>query len=428
MMFDRKLIRTELRLSLLLYLLVLIAFGLIIFSKVDVVVTAVGHLSSDNVEHLVHGARSGYLAEVAVSEGARVARSDLLITYDCKLEKEKNARLDNDLDYMRQQIGKQLVIARAILDQDASKNLAKLYKTSSISPTNALQREAEIHIEQFQQMRDKYDLETRMHEIVLEEDRILLAKVKRELELALEQSQRDTILVKKGVNSRVLYDKSLEAAKQAEEAVRKAKLALKQREFQLIELKRIFAEQRNILEAELYQKLADLYGKQSQLELDRGDLDIRISLCKVLASTSGEILWLSDVSPGRWVSAGELLGKIVKPNNTVLAEALLPESNVAFVRHGQDAIIRINGLPFMRYGFLHAKVTFVSPDTVSGKAKGAYRVDLKIEKTAEWLRRTGIELVPGMAVEVDIIAGKRRVIEYLTDPIQRAFKTAFREI
>jgi membrane fusion protein, adhesin transport system len=82
----------------------------------------------------------------------------------------------------------------------------------------------------------------------------------------------------------------------------------------------------------------------------------------------------------------------------------------------------------VRYGTLTAEVTFVSPDTVGSDLHDPYRVNLAVESNPDWVRETGVELAPGMSVEVDIIAGKRRVIEYLTDPIQRAFQTAFREI
>lgn len=112
----------------------------------------------------------------------------------------------------------------------------------------------------------------------------------------------------------------------------------------------------------------------------------------------------------------------------IVAEAVLPENNIAFVAADQRANLRINGLPFVRYGILTGRVTFVSPDRAESDRSSGYTINLAVDDSPEWLIESGARLVPGMAIEADIVVGERRVIEYLTEPLQQAFQTAFREI
>ena len=110
---------------------------------------------------------------------------------------------------------------------------------------------------------------------------------------------------------------------------------------------------------------------------------------------------------------------------------------------GQSVEIKIEAFPFTRYGTIAGEVVTVSGDAVQGPdsdptqrrpsaiagnsstgqtAEGQGAVySVRIKPSAGHIRAEGREvaLTPGMAVTAEIKTGRRRVIEYVLDPVMR---------
>jgi adhesin transport system membrane fusion protein len=91
--------------------------------------------------------------------------------------------------------------------------------------------------------------------------------------------------------------------------------------------------------------------------------------------------------------------------------------------------VKVNSLPYVRYGTFKGRVEFVSPDTLKEEVgKGAYRVQVSVAKTDGTVQRHLPQLIPGMEVQVDIVTRERRIIEYFFDPIIATARESFREL
>ena len=92
--------------------------------------------------------------------------------------------------------------------------------------------------------------------------------------------------------------------------------------------------------------------------------------------------------------------------------------------------IKLDALPFQKYGSLQGKVLLISEDTVKaedGKSEPTYRI--KVEITERDLRSVpeNFRLIPGMTGTAEITVGKRKVISYFVYPIARALDNSFKE-
>jgi hemolysin D len=81
-----------------------------------------------------------------------------------------------------------------------------------------------------------------------------------------------------------------------------------------------------------------------------------------------------------------------------------------------------------RNGTVPAQVWLVSLDAVQDEKRGAiYLATLDLGRTSINVDGQGVPLSAGMNLTAEIKTGKRRVIEYLLSPIQRAASESIRE-
>lgn len=137
---------------------------------------------------------------------------------------------------------------------------------------------------------------------------------------------------------------------------------------------------------------------------------------------------------GGVVAQGADIMEIVPLEDQLLVEAKVKPHDVAFLRPGLDATVKISAYDFGIYGGLKGKVELISPDTLrdekrqaaSGQDDSYYRVIVRT--TSSYLQAGGKELpiIPGMTATVEIRTGEKTVLDYLLKPVFKA-REAFRE-
>ena len=137
------------------------------------------------------------------------------------------------------------------------------------------------------------------------------------------------------------------------------------------------------------------------------------------------------------VSAGQDIMEIVPMDDNLLVQAYIRPQDVAFVRPGLPAVVKLSAYDYAIYGGLDGTVTLISPDTLSDERRRSelnldanqsyYRV-LVETKNSHLTDKNGKELrvIPGMVATVDIKTGKKTVFQYLIKPITR-MKQALQE-
>lgn len=142
----------------------------------------------------------------------------------------------------------------------------------------------------------------------------------------------------------------------------------------------------------------------------------------------GTVHQITVKTVGGVVKGGDDLIKIVPKNDQLIVEAHIKPSDRAFIFPGQKAIIKITAYDFSIYGGLKGELLDISADTLKDeRGQVYYRVRLKTyEKT---LKHKGKDLpiVPGMITSVDILTGKKTVMQYLLKPFIKTLDEAMNE-
>jgi adhesin transport system membrane fusion protein len=126
---------------------------------------------------------------------------------------------------------------------------------------------------------------------------------------------------------------------------------------------------------------------------------------------------------------GELMN-IVPMNDRLLIEARLSPRDIAFIRPGQRAVVKISAYDYAIYGGLNGVVESISPDTIQDEVKPEiyyYRVFIRTDN--DYVQNKAgkhFSISPGMVSTVDIKTGEKTVMDYLIKPFNKA-QEAMRE-
>lgn len=154
----------------------------------------------------------------------------------------------------------------------------------------------------------------------------------------------------------------------------------------------------------------------------------RVLRAKVRAPVAGTVNKIHIKTVGGVIGAGADIMEIVPVDDTLLVEANVRPSDIAFLHPGQEAMTKITAYDFAIYGGLPGKVEHISATTIQ-EEDGERFYQIKVRTESNTLEHNGHELpiIPGMVAEVDVITGKRTVLQYLLKPFNRAKGRAFTE-
>ena len=177
------------------------------------------------------------------------------------------------------------------------------------------------------------------------------------------------------------------------------------------------------LEPELAQTVETLAGRADILERTSIVAPLRGTIKNVRINTIGGVL-----------QPAERIMEIVPLEDQLLVDAKIKPSDVAFIRLGQAATVKLTAYDFGIYGGLHGKVIHISPDTLKDDQKAAsgrpdstyYKATILTDSSVLDAGGKELPIIPGMVATVDIRTGEKTILDYLMKPIFKA-REAFRE-
>jgi hemolysin D len=178
----------------------------------------------------------------------------------------------------------------------------------------------------------------------------------------------------------------------------------------------------------LNERQAQASSKREQLSQERAKAEQRSRLTQLTAPVDGTVQQMAVHTEGGVVTEAQPLLVIVPKDAQVTAEVVVDNKDIGFVNAGQGAQIKLETFPFTRYGTVNATVQSVVADAVNDEKKGAiFPATLTLNTSSIDVDGKRIALSPGMNVTAEIKTGRRRVIEYLLSPVQRAVSESLGE-
>jgi len=173
-------------------------------------------------------------------------------------------------------------------------------------------------------------------------------------------------------------------------------------------------------------ELADTMSTLNSLSEGSAALSDRVIRAEVKSPVKGTIKRLLVNTVGGVLQPGKEIAEVVPADDALLLEARISPKDIAFLRPGQKALVRLTAYDYVIFGGLEGVVEHIGADTVldeDGKTS-YYLVRVRTVKSS---LGKNLPIIPGMVAEVDVLTGKKSVLSYLLKPVLRAKSYALSE-
>ena len=248
--------------------------------------------------------------------------------------------------------------------------------------------------------------------------------------LRLQKDERDVIapLVDRGAAPQLELMQLERSIKEKQSELNSAKTSLPRARSAVGEAEARVREVRSTAKAKAQEQLAVKLLEMNEIKQRLSALTERKTRTELRSPVNGTVQDISVNSVGGVVRPGEDLVKIVPKDDQLIVEARIRPSDRAFIYPGQAAVVKVTAYDFSIYGGLKGEVLDISADTITDdQGNSFYRVKLRTYERE--LKRQGevLPIIPGMVAQVDILTGKRTVMQYLMKPFIKTLDKAMNE-
>jgi hemolysin D len=398
-----------------------------VFGEVDIVAVAPGRIVVSERTKLVQPLENSVVKAVLVKDGDKVAAGQPLVELDTTVASADRHTVSEVLRASQSDVLRARAILAA-LERPGSVPQLELPADWTPAAQAAAQSQLEAEWSDITARTSRLASESARRQAEIATARQVVAKIESTLPLAQQREQDAKRLSEQGfMTSHLAQDRTRERIElERDLATQRARHAETQAALRESESTRLayLAEVRRALRDREAQ--ADL--KRQQAEQEQAKVAHREKLTVLTAPVSGTVQQLAVHTVGGVVTEAQSLMVIVPDGARVTAEVVVENKDVGFVHDGQPVELKLETFPFTRYGTIPGRVTRVSGDAVTDEKRGAiYPATLALDRTTIDVDGKPIKLAPGMNVTAEIKTGRRRIIEFLLNPVLRAGSESMRE-
>lgn len=411
------------------------------FSSLEQVTSGSGKVIPSSQVQIIQSLDGGVLEKLFVQEGMQVTKGQPIARIDDTRFRSDFAEQKQEVDSLRANIIRLRAELSSILvgvNEDWKLQI-QINKQVPIYPED-LNENASLMVERQQ---DEYSgrLDNLINQLAIQYQQIQ----QREQEIAELESKIATLKVSYGLASKELDLTRPLAEKNIVSKIELYKLERSVNELkgelggiQLLSPKLRSALQESILNrretalayrAEARAKLNELQNKLSRINEAQVGAQDKVTKAQIVSPVVGTIKTIHINTLGGVVKPGETIVEIVPTEDMLMVEAKVTPRDIGFIYPGLPAVVKITAYDFARYGGLKGKVVHISADTTQDKEGNSFYV-IRVKTEASSIRNKNNEempIIPGMLSNVDVITGKRTILEYILNPILRANEAALRE-
>lgn len=154
----------------------------------------------------------------------------------------------------------------------------------------------------------------------------------------------------------------------------------------------------------------------------------RVDRREIKAPVDGIVNELMIQTIGGVVEPAMKLAEIVPMNDELKIVAKIKPNEIAFVNVGDRARVKISAYDPQKYGALDGEITRVAANSAKdNEGNILFEIEVKTTKNHLGTADKPLPITPGMVADVEVITGKRTILNYLMKPINRGFDRALRE-
>lgn len=395
------------------------------FASLDEVTRGVGKTIPSGQVQVVQNLEGGILAEILVAEGQQVEKDQVLLQLDelrfASSFKETKLKyyelLANTARLEAEVSGASLAIPEEVLKN--APQIANNARQLFASRQNEIKSNTDILADQVRQ---------KQQEIV--EIQSKTEQLARSYKLLQDEVKMSEPLVADGAMSQVELLRLQRAANDLKGDLNSANLAVPRLRSSLDEARNKLEEIKIRYKTEALKQLNEAKAELDRTSESANALADRVNRTRVLSPVRGTVKRIKVNTVGGVIQPGMDLLEIVPLEDQLLIEAKIRPADIAFLRPGQQAMVKLTAYDFSIYGGLRAQLEHISADSIPSEEKDGesyYLIRLRTDKN--YLEKNGerLDIIAGMTAEVDILTGKKTVLDYLLKPILKARDKAFTE-
>ena len=235
-------------------------------------------------------------------------------------------------------------------------------------------------------------------------------------------------MVKQGVKSKVAFMKLQREESKIKGDLDSANNAIPRINASISEIKNNIEEAKITFRNEAKEKLNEATAERMRVLESTEALTDQLDRTIVRSPINGVIQKLYVHTIGGVIQPGEDLVEIVPTDDVLWLEVKIKPSDIAFIYPGQKAVVKVSAYDFAIYGSLEGEVVHISADTTKDEKDNIfYTIHIKTKKNHLGTEAKPLKIIPGMTVNVDIMTGKKSVMDYILKPILKAKQYTFTE-
>ncbi len=393
------------------------------FAQIDEITRGSGKVIPYGENQVIQNLEGGIIESILVKEGAYIKKGAVILkinnskslsssaTNKGKLEELKAKRLRlyaeaNGLDFKAVKTTNPEFKKQISLAED-------LYYSDKIAQ-NALDQSMAEQIEQRKQ--ERKEAQAKIHSL------------KKSLEYVTEEIQMTAPMVKEGIKSKVDFLKLKREANGIKNDIEAASLSLPRLRSAVEEyrLKRIGVQQDFLNKAK--KELNEVTAELNRLTSQQVAFSDQVNRTMVKSPVDGIVQKLFVNTIGGVVKPGADLVEIVPTDKKLYLEIKIKPKDIAFIHPGAEAMVKISAYDFAIHGGLKGKVDNISPDTITDKKENTfYIIHIETDKNYLGSKAHPLNIIPGMVASVDIVTGKKTIMQYILKPILKSKEYVFSE-
>lgn len=391
------------------------------FSEIDEVVKGTGKVVPSGQTKVLQNLEGGIISNIHLKEGDKVKVGDIIYTLSNEFFTADFITKELDL------LSFQVVLERLQASIDGKEEIVFSKDLREKIP-DIVQNEKKIFYEELENNKGKIAIATDQYnqkEYKLRESQIRYENLAIELNLAQENMKIQDELLKKKVVSRKEYISELAKKQNIVTKIEEARNSIPILEQELEESKRKINAVKFEIRSKLLSKYSEVKNEINKLnEKNRANID-REQRKQVVSPVNGIINKLNFYTVGGIVKPGDTMAEITPIEDSLTIEAKIKSSDRAFIWPNQKVSVEITAYDFSKYGLLNGKLVSISPDSFEDKIGNVYYV-AKIEADKNEFA-PDLPILPGMVANINVLTGKKTILEYLLKPLKDISKNALIE-
>ena len=392
-------------------------------AEIDEITRGNGDVIPYGQNQVIQNLEGGIVESILVQEGESVKEGEVIL----KITNAKSLSnsTTNQMKFQELKAKKIRLLAEANqlkfdnIKTDNQELKRQIELAKKLFDSNRLEIEAKDNsiVQQIEQRKQEY-----------KEAKARIRTLKKSLEYVTEEIQMTAPMVREGIKSKVDFLKLKREANGIENDIEAAALSLPRLQYAIEEYRQKRIESKQLFINTAKKELNEVSAEMSRLKTQQIEFTDKVDRTMVKSPVNGIIQKLFVHTVGGVVKPGADLVEIVPTNKKLFLEIKIKPSDIAFIHPGAEAKIKVSAYDFAIHGGLTGHVVNISPDTITDKKENTfYLIHVETDKNYLGTKEHPLKIIPGMTVNVDIVTGKKTIMQYILKPILKSKQYVFSE-